>query len=347
MTSEHLKTYPHILVVGPAWVGDMVMAQSLFKTLKRHRTDCIIDVLAPDWTAPLATRMPEVRDAVPLAVGHGELKLGARYRLGRKLRANHYAQAIVLPNSFKSALVPYWADIPRRTGFVGEFRYPLLNDWRVLDKTLVRRTVDRFVSLGLEAGEKLPTYVPIPQLIADTHHQAQVLERLHLDKSDAPILALCPGAEYGPAKRWPAAHFAEVAKHFYAQGWQVWIFGSENDMAVAAALQADSGEICVNLSGRTNLVEAVDLLALATASVSNDSGLMHVAAALEMPLVAVYGSSDPGFTPPLGKHARVLSLELECSPCFKRECPLQHLHCLRDLTPRQVIAGLEERIQAG
>jgi heptosyltransferase II len=331
----------NILIIAPAWVGDMVMAQSLFKVLKRRYPECRIDVLAPAWCAPLLERMNEVRTPLPLEIGHGQLKLGQRRRIGHALRAAQYQHAIVLPNSFKSALIPWWADIPRRTGYVGEWRYLLLNDCRPLERALLVRTVDRFAALGLEPGEAFTAHVPHPHLDINIHGLDSALARLNLDKPTSPLLALCPGAEYGIAKRWPAAHFAAVARHYLALDWQVWLFGSDKDMAMAGAINVDAGGKCHNLCGRTTLAEAVDLLSLAQAVVSNDSGLMHVAAALDKPLVAVYGSSDPNFTPPLSKHAQIVSLGLSCSPCFKRECPLKHLNCLYQLTPSQVITALD------
>jgi heptosyltransferase II len=331
----------NILIIGPAWVGDMVMAQSLCKVLKRRHPDCRIDMMAPAWCEALPLHMREIRDTLPVQLGHGQIKLSERRRLGKSLRAHQYARAIVLPNSFKSALIPWWAEIPQRSGYVGEFRYPLLNDCRQLDKALLLRTVDRFVALALDANEPFPAHVPHPHLDVSEHARDLALARLNLAAPSAPLLALCPGAEYGSAKRWPAPHFAEVARHYHARGWQVWLFGSEKDMAMGAAVQTESGGICQNLCGRTSLGEAVDLLSLAQAVVSNDSGLMHVAAALDKPLVAVYGSSDPNFTPPLSKKAHIVSLELPCSPCFKRECPLKHLNCLHQLAPAQVIAALD------
>ena len=177
-------------------------------------------------------------------------------------------------------------------------------------------------------------------LVVDDANRAAALARLGIDAPANPVLALCPGAEYGPAKRWPAAYFAEVAKDRLDQGWDVWLFGSHKDQAVAAEIQQLLGGRCIDLSGRTQLGEAIDLMSLAAVVVSNDSGLMHVAAALGRNLVALYGSSDPGFTPPLNDNARILRLGLSCSPCFQRECPLGHLKCLRDLDPSQVLQAM-------
>jgi len=329
-----------ILVVGPSWVGDMVMAHSLFQVLKQQRSHSIIDVLAPPWSAPLLDRMPEVRRAIAQPIGHGKLGLASRYTLGKHLREEGYAQAIVLPNSFKSALIPWWAKIPQRTGFVGEFRYGVLNDARALNKQKLYRTVDRFVALALPSQIEAVAELPPPYLQIQSTNAQAALQQLQLN-TQRPILALCPGAEYGAAKRWPEAHYAELASIKIAQGWQVWIFGSEKEASVGQAIQGTVGEHCVDLCGYTELAQAIDLMSLASAVVSNDSGLMHVAAALDKPLVAIYGSSDPNFTPPLNDKARIIHLGLECSPCFKRECPLEHLRCLREIKVEQVLAELE------
>ncbi len=317
----------------------MVLAQSLFKVLKQRHPTSRIDVLAPAWTLPLLARMPEVNAGIALPFGHGEAALGARWRLGRQLRARAYDRAIVLPNSLKSALVPFAAHARVRTGFVGELRYGLLNDIRRLDKRALPRTVDRFVALALPAGEALPA-IPNPQLRADRDHAARALARLGRTLPTAPVLGLCPGAEYGPAKRWPAEYYACVARAKLDQGWEVWLFGSEKDAPVTRAIQEHTRGRCLDLAGRTALAEAIDLLALCTAVVTNDSGLMHVAAALDRPVVALYGSSDPHHTPPMSAHATVLYRGLSCSPCFARECPLGHLNCLRDIKPEQVLAAL-------
>lgn len=343
-----------ILIVGPSWVGDMVMAQSLFKVLRQHDPEAIIDVLAPSWSLPLLDRMPEVRRGIVMPLGHGRLGLGERYRLGKSLRLESYSQAIVLPNSLKSAIVPWAAEIPQRIGYRGEMRYGLLNDLRLLDKQQLKMTVQRFVALGDEDGKPLPE-IPEPKLEVQPQSIKEALKSLGLERprsSSGKLLVLCPGAEYGPAKQWPAEYFAAVAKEKLQQGWQVWLFGSEKDQQVCDEVAdiasppplrgRDRDRVRVeNLAGRTTLEQAVDLMSLASMVVGNDSGLMHVAAALDRDLVAIYGSSDPGFTPPLNRRAQILDLKLECSPCFKRECPLGHTDCLTKLLPEQVLACIE------
>jgi heptosyltransferase II len=331
----------HLLVIGPSWVGDMVMAQSLFMTLRANRP-CAIDVLAPGWSLPLLERMPEVRRGIAMPFGHGEFGLAGRWKLARGLAPQHYDQAIVLPNSLKSALVPWFAGIPERTGFRGEMRHGLLNDMRRLDKAALPMTVQRFVSLGLPAGTALPQTLPPPRLRTDTANQVRLREQLGLSTA-LPAIAFMPGAEYGPAKQWPLRHFAALADALTARGHQVWILGSAKDHAAGEEIRAlaVSGEI-VNLCGRTALADAVDLLDLCAAAVTNDSGLMHVAAALDKPLVAIYGSSTPDHTPPLSKRAEVLYLRLDCSPCFERICSLGHTRCLTEIAPDSVLASLRK-----
>ena len=328
------------LVVGPSWVGDMVMAQSLFIALKQRFPDLAIDVLAPAWSKPMLAAMPQVRDAIEMPLQHGELALATRYRLGKQLRAKQYDWAIVLPRSLKAALVPFWAKIPVRTGYKGEMRYGLLNDIRPLDKSVLTMTVQRFVTLGLPKEAALPPAIEPPRLQVSAAECAAVRQQF-LGNTAQRVLALCPGAEYGGAKRWPAEYFAAVAQHWIAQGGQVILLGSGKDAPVTAQITSSvNNPACVDLAGKTSLQEVMALLAVADQVVSNDSGLMHVAAAVNTPVIALYGSSDPTYTPPLNDSARILSLGLECSPCFKRECPLQHLDCLRKLEPQQVISLL-------
>lgn len=329
----------NILIVAPAWVGDMVMAHSLVRVLEERYQSLAIDLLAPPATAALATRMPGIRHAHTLNLTHGELGLGIRRAVARQLSTEHYDQAIVLPNSFKSALIPFWAGIPKRTGWTGESRIGLLNDRRRLDKSRYPLMIDRFMALGLEPGQALPQPAPLPHLAADVDNADRLCVELGLSR--AGITVLCPGAEFGPAKRWPAEHFAAVARNAVVRGRQVWLLGSPSDQAACREIEQLVPVGVVNLAGRTRLEDAVDLLALADEVVCNDSGLMHIACALDRRVVAVFGSTSPEFTPPLSPDARVLRLDLDCSPCFQRECPLKHLRCLRELAPERVIEVLQ------
>lgn len=336
-----------ILIVAPSWVGDMVMAHSLFQMLKQREPDAELHVLAPAWSRPLLARMPEVSATIDSPFAHGDLKLWLRYQLGVALR-ERYEQVILLPNSLKSALAPFFARIPLRTGWRGEMRYWLLNDIRMLNEAQYPLMVQRFVALGLAPGEPLPNPLPRPRLQADEERLPELLTRFGLNRQQ-PVLALCPGAEFGPSKRWPESHYAEVARDRIAAGWQVWLMGSDNDAAVGRAIQSELPESmrpnCRNLAGQTELADAIDLLSVADAVVSNDSGLMHVAAALSRPLVAVYGSTSPAFTPPLSDEVAIESIPVDCGPCFKRECPLGHMKCLNDLSPKRVLKALDELVK--
>ncbi len=336
--AQHFKKY---LIIGPAWVGDMVMAQTLF-TLLKQQAPCHITVLAAPWSHGLLARMPEVDETLSLPYGHGEFNFTSRWKLGRSLREKKFDHAIVLANSWKSAVIPFAAKIPVRTGWRGEMRYGLLNDVRILDKKRYPLMIERFMALGLPAGEKLPEpRWPLLQ-ISDSHIQ-NALAKFQLS-TDKPVLALCPGAEYGPAKRWPVSHFAEVANSKLIEGWQVWLFGSAKETPLAAEIQQLTSQRCIDLTGKTSLAEAIDLLSQARAVVCNDTGLMHMAAALARPIVAVYGSSSPGFTPPLAKHVDIATLNLSCSPCFARNCQFGHTACLRDLSTQRVLQGIDNVI---
>jgi heptosyltransferase-2 len=332
-----------VLVVGPSWVGDMVMAQALYKLLKQQSPRAQIHVVAPAWSLPVLERMGEVARGVELAVGHGELGLGRRMALARRLRAERFSRAIVLPRSLKAALVPWLAKIPVRTGFRGEWRFGLLNDVRALDASL-DQTVKRFVALGVPRGESVPAALPAalqPRLRSDPRN-LDLLRAQHRLVPGTRLVALMPGAEYGPAKRWPAAHFGALAAALAGAGAAVVVLGSAKERAIGddGAARAANSRVR-NLTGATSLADVVDLLAAADVAVSNDSGLLHVAAAAGAPVVALYGSSSPHFTPPLTDAAAVVWLGLDCSPCFARNCPLKHLRCLNDLTPAMVLHAID------
>jgi len=326
------------LIVAPNWIGDTLLAQPLAARLHEKFSDAVIDALAPTWTAPVLRRMPEIEEVIEAPFAHGRLQLGLRWRLARALRASRYDEAIILPNTFKSALVPFLAGIPRRVGFRGESRYLLLNVIHRLDKQALPLMADRYAQLAEPPG-KSPRRSPLPtRLNTDEANLAIAIARLALDHSQ-PVVVLCPGAEYGPAKRWPARHFAALARALGACGRRVWLIGSPGDRAIGDEIAKASRGVAINLCGKTDLATAIDLISLAEAVVTNDSGLMHIAAALGRPLVALYGSSSAEHTPPLAP-ARLVSLGIDCSPCFARECPLGHFKCMNDLAPERVLAEL-------
>ncbi|NOI30727.1 lipopolysaccharide heptosyltransferase II [Vibrio coralliilyticus] len=336
-----------ILIVGPSWVGDMVMSQSLYITLKDKYPDAQIDVLAPAWCKPILERMPEVGEAIEMPVGHGSFNLKARWRIGRSLKNRGYDHAYILPNSAKSALIPLFAGIKVRTGWKGEMRYGLLNDLRP-DKRVFQFMVERYVALAYSRNSmkeevSIKHSCPFPKLEQDPASQKNTIEKLGLSRHQQ-VVGLCPGAEFGPAKRWPESKYAEVAKYVISKGGHIWMFGSQKDHEVTEGIRnllpASHRELCFNLAGKTSLNEAVDLLAACNTVVSNDSGLMHVSAAVGTEVIAIYGSSSPDYTPPLTKKLHIIHTDIDCRPCFKRECPLGHQECLTKLSPNQVIDAI-------
>lgn len=339
-----------ILIIGPSWVGDMLMSQSLYRQLKRQQPDCQLDVLAPDWCRAILERMPEVDNTIAMPVGHGSLQWGVRKRLGKFLRQRGYHQAIVLPNSLKSALVPWFAGIPLRTGWLGEMRYLLLNDPRKLNKRAFPRMVERYVALAGQAvvsAQALPPILP-PQLRVDADAQRQALANFALPTGK--LIGLCPGAEFGPAKRWPDYHYAAVANALIERGYSVACFGSAKDAEVVAAIEAqladEHRQHFYALAGKTSLPQVVDLLAACQAVVSNDSGLMHIAAAVHTPLVALYGPTSPDFTPPLSDSAEVIRLIDGYLKIRKGDRDQGYHQSLIDIRPERVLEKLEPMLAA-
>jgi heptosyltransferase-2 len=326
------------LVVAPSWIGDAVLSQPLLARLARQQPATAIDVFAPKWVLPAYQRMAEVAETIENPFGHGQLALGQRRRVGRALAGRGYTHAYVLPNSFKSALVPWFANIRSRTGYIGEMRFGLLTDRRPLDKNQLPLMVERFAWLAQPSGSVLDRPVTNPRLQVNAEEFGAICRQLDLDVPQR-LACFCPGAEYGPAKRWPPRYFATLAQQLAQQGYTVWSLGSAADKAVGEEIAA--GGNAVNLCGITTLDDAIVLLSGAQLVVTNDSGLMHVAAALGRPTLAIYGSSSPGFTPPLSDNARVVKLDMPCSPCFARECPLGHFNCMLKLEPAMVMQQIE------
>ncbi|MDD3483875.1 lipopolysaccharide heptosyltransferase II [Azovibrio restrictus] len=331
------------LIVAPAWIGDAILAQPLFARLKARHPGLELDALAPSWVGPVLARMPEISRIVDNPFAHGELSLKKRFALAKDLAQQHYDQAYLLPNSLKSALIPFFAGIPQRIGFTGESRFGLVNVRHTLDKTALPLMVERFTQLAEAPGTPLERPIPHPRISSSEAQQDATLAALDLERP-ARLVVLCPGAEYGPAKRWPVNHFAALARVLVERGHPVWLLGSGKDKPVGDAIAAQTPDGCRNLCGVTNLAQAIDLIALAQLVVCNDSGLMHVAAALDRPSIALFGSSTPEFTPPLSEQATVLRLGLPCSPCFKRDCPFGHTDCLTKLEPARVLDACLSRL---
>lgn len=333
-----------ILIIAPAWVGDVVMSQTLFKRLHdKYGGDLILDVFASGFLHGLLERMPEVNQVILNPFSHGKFQFFKRIRVGLSLRKRHYDEVFVLPNSFKSAIVPFFAGIPVRTGFVGEFRYGLLNNLYKLDKEKLPLMIDRFCAL---AGAGKDNIIKWPKLTINRANQDTLCQKFNLNL-DKPITAFCPGAEYGPAKQWQPKSVARLAAMLLEHGDQIIILGSSKDSGISQDILNLIGQskpdLVINLCGKTSLADAVDLLALAKNVVTNDSGLMHIACAVGSHVVAVYGSTSPGFTPPLTKTAKILQTQLECQPCFARTCRFGHYNCLKMITPEMVL----QQISAG
>ncbi|MEE2684361.1 MAG: lipopolysaccharide heptosyltransferase II [Pseudomonadota bacterium] len=325
-----------ILIVGPSWIGDMVMSQSLYNLLKTNLADCELHVLAPKWSNSIIERIPEVTKVINQPVGHGELKLGLRRKVAKSLKKERYSRAIIIPHSFKAALIPFFANIPIRTGFLGELRFGLINDICRFDNSFPDSTINRYITQGYKVLDTINKGFRNPILRVDSEKQKLVLQRLGLvDQKKVVILA--PGAEYGLAKRWPIEYFKELAERLDIDGYKVWVMGSEKEKYLGdTILQANKKGNIINLCGKTSLSEVIDLLNYAKIVVTNDSGLMHVASAVNTHIIAIYGSSSPSFTPPLTKKKTILYLDIECSPCFKRECYLRHFKCMKNINVSQV-----------
>ncbi len=337
-----------ILIIAPNWIGDAVSTQPLLANLKALYPNSKIDVLASNWVAPIYRACSEVHEVIEAKFEHKKLQWGLRKQLAKELESKNYQTCFVLPNSFKSALIPWLANIPFRIGYRGEFRFGLIN--LALDNpSKIKRPpmVEHYLALSqvLQDDQSLAHIKPIPRLnVSNTAKQSVERKLQNSNINPDSIYVMCPGAEYGPSKRWPTEHFAVLAQNLIAQNsnHQIILLGSKSDHGLAQEITAHakhSGKIH-NWCGTTSLDEAIALIGMSKAVVSNDSGLMHIAAALQTPQVAIFGSSDPAHTPPLSDKAKMIWLNMPCSPCHKRVCPLGHLRCLKDILPEQVLATL-------
>lgn len=290
------------LIVGPSWVGDAVMAQTLYKLIKDSNKDAQIEVLSPNWSMPILERMEEVSRSIISPFDHGELKIKARFDFGKQLREEDYERAIVMTNSLKSSLIPFFAKIPVRTGWLGEMRIGLINDPRAKEMSNYPLMIEQFAKLSINPNEDLKKSLPYPSLSVDSRNLKEQLVKLGIN-SEKPSIAICPGAEFGPAKKWPPNYYAEVCNEYLSNSWNVLVFGSLNDEITGNSIQGgidkELSDHFFNLIGKTSLIDVIDLLSHCKKVVTNDSGLMHIAAAVDAPLVAVYGPSSPQFTPPL------------------------------------------------
>ena len=337
-----------ILIIAPNWIGDAVMTQPLLAALKSQYPASTIDVLASTWVAPIYRACTEVNDVIEADFQHKQLQWGLRKQIVKDLQSKNYQTCYVLPNSLKSALIPWMANIPFRIGYRGELRFGLINI-ALNNPSKINRPpmVEHYLALSqlLSDGEPLVVNTLTPKLNVSSSAKQSIDKKLSDANIDSKsVFVFCPGAEYGPTKRWPASHFAELATHLAQElpNANIILLGSKSDHQLAEEiLQQSQDSVKIhNWCGNTSLDEAIALIGLAKVVVSNDSGLMHIAAALKTPQIAIFGSSDPAHTPPLSENAKVIWLNLPCSPCHKKECPLGHLKCLNDILPQQVLATL-------
>jgi heptosyltransferase-2 len=344
---------PGILIIAPNWIGDAVMTQPLLASIKALYPDSTIDVLASTWVSPIYRACSEVNQVIEAQFEHKQLQWGLRKQLAKQIEQKQYQACFVLPNSFKSALIPWLANIPLRIAYRGEMRFGLINV--ALDNpNKINRPpmVEHYLALSTllkdeEQSEDQPTdqKTITPNLNVSSSATQSIQSKLQSANIADSIYVFCPGAEYGPSKRWPTEHFATLGQELIKENPNnhIILIGSHGDQNLANEISSQGKQTSNihNWCGSTSLDEAIALIGMSKAVVSNDSGLMHIAAALRVPQVAIFGSSDPAHTPPLSDKAKVIWLDLPCSPCHKRECPLGHLKCLKDILPQQVLATLK------
>jgi heptosyltransferase-2 len=328
-----------ILLVPYMWIGDFVRCHSVVKLLKTRAPGRPIDVLTTTLCAPLLDYMPLVRSGIVCDLPRKQLALGQHVALARRLAANGYGDALIMPRTWKSALAPFFAGIPTRTGFVGEGRFGLINDLRFGEKKLPRM-IDRCGALALPKNAKLPEW-PKPELNVPLAEAEDWRKRRGLDKA-RPVIAFAPGA-VGPSKRWPVAAYAELAQKLVPQGFDIWVLGSPNESPLAAEIVKAAGPAAHDLTS-PELRNAILALKLARAAVSNDSGLLHVAAAIGTPSIGIFGPTSPWHWAPLNPLAATVetTIPLDCRPCHKPVCRLQHHRCMRDIPARQVLEAVQK-----
>ena len=327
--------FQRVIIIAPSWIGDAVMSHSLIKKISVDEGTNSIDVFANNTVATIYNPMPEVDEVLINPFDHGELKIIERYRISGKLRERGYTTAYILPNSYKSALIPFMAGIPNRVGYTGEGRIRIINKRHKKIKNKNPLLVDQYLKLADGNNVTPSTKRENPKLTISRTEYKSTLDKYRI-ASDTRYVCLCPGAEYGSAKKWPSVHFARLSEYLQDDGLTPIMLGGPNDVTTGRHVKNASNCELIDLTGMTSLKEAIHILSRAICVVTNDSGLMHISAALDKPTIALFGSSSPRFTPPLSDRAVIISLALDCSPCFERICPLGHTNCLTNITPKEV-----------
>ncbi|MTW15276.1 lipopolysaccharide heptosyltransferase II [Rhodoplanes serenus] len=328
---------PHrpVLLVPYMWIGDFVRCHSVVRLLKEQDPERPVDVLTTAMVAPLLDYMPGVRKGIVRDLPRGRLAYAEHRALADQLRPEGYGQALIMSRKWKAALAPFLAGIPVRTGLVGEMRFGVVNDLRWGEKTLPRM-IDQCAVLALPKGAPRPAEWPMPQLVVPAAELTAWRARLGL-AAERPVAALAPGA-VGPSKRWPAASYGEVARRLAAEGFDVWVVGGPGEAPLAAEIAAIGGDRVRDLTG-TDLRNAILALAAADVVVSNDSGLLHVAAAIGTPSIGIFGPTSPWHWKPLNPIAAVIetATAVPCRPCHKPTCAMGHHACMRDIPATTVL----------
>ena len=332
-----------ILVVPYMWIGDFVRCHSVIKLLKARYPKRPIDVLATTLCAPLLDYMPGVRKAIVCDLPRKRLALRQQSALAKRLSSERYGQVLVMPRTWKSALAPFLAGIPERTGFAGEVRFGLINDLRFGERGLPRM-IDRCGALALPKGTALPIDWPLPELNVPAAEAAEWRTKQSLPDDGRPVVAFAPGA-VGPSKRWPVDSYAELARELSREGIAVWVLGSPNESPLAAEIVRAAGPAAHDLTS-PNLRNAILALKLASAAISNDSGLLHVAAAIGTPTIGIFGPTSPWLWAPLNPLAAIIETrtEVPCRPCHKPTCRLLHHRCMRDISTAQLLPAVRRAL---
>ena len=340
-----MQDCPKILVIIPNWIGDVVGSQSLLIALKQKNPNCTIDIAGSKAWVELAKFMPEVNDTFILNLKHGKVDFKARLKEAKELKQRKYDQCIILPNSLKSAILPFLARIRKRTGWLGEQRYILLNDYRKLDKSKYPLMIDRYSALAYSKNE-ITLKAPLPNLIVPQKYSDNIINKYNI-KTDKKIISLCPGAAYGPSKQWPFEYYVKVAKYFIDKGYYIFLLGSPSDKEISHKIEANvNHNNLFNYTGTTSIPEAISIINLSTHVLSNDSGLANMACALKLETTILYGSTAGSIVaPPISDNATKMYIpKLDCQPCKKRVCPLDYFKCMMDLKPKKVISQIESKL---
>jgi heptosyltransferase-2 len=342
------------LIIAPNWIGDAIFSHGLVKVIKLHQPDAQIDVLVSEKLSFVYKMMPEITQVHILNSTQGKFDFWLRFKMARKLSKKSYTHAYVINNAWKHALIPFLARIPNRIGWVGEFRFILINKWRFLNKKLLPDMLSKISSLGLPRNKQ--SYVHeirdsiYPRLIPNKKNQFQYITKHGLNFSldqKQKIVAISPGSDNGTAKRWPAIKYAFLIQKLIKMNFHIWIFGSPKEIHLAEYIVEHCGRSnqVTNLCGKTKLNEALELLALCDIAVCNDSGLLHASAALNLPVIGIYGPTSEKFAPPLTENKAVLYENLKCRPCKSHECPLGHHACMESIEVDRVLSKVKYLIE--